>query len=75
LNLECFEWELHLWTTRDWIALMNAKSTSIIGKYLADSEVVDIRSVVEFSSFHGKVISCALYPSKNRKSASNCTLP
>ncbi|KAM0912018.1 hypothetical protein ACQ4PT_013079 [Festuca glaucescens] len=41
-RIKTYDGQLHLWNRKDWIALMSAKGTPIVGKYLADGEIVDV---------------------------------
>jgi hypothetical protein len=41
---------------------MSAEGVPIIGKFLTDNEILNVGSVVEFSSYQAKVVSCTLSP-------------
>ncbi|KAM0890502.1 hypothetical protein ACQ4PT_027029 [Festuca glaucescens] len=69
--LNVLDGELHLWNGTDWIALFSTKGKPIIGKFLADGDVVQIGSVVQFSSFHAKVTRCVLSPTEDHKYVSD----
>ncbi|KAM0861075.1 hypothetical protein ACQ4PT_046145 [Festuca glaucescens] len=58
--------ELHLWTLKDWIALMNYRGAPIVGKFLVNGDVVDVGTNVEFPCHHVKVVSCILSPAEVR---------
>ncbi|KAM0865930.1 hypothetical protein ACQ4PT_042941 [Festuca glaucescens] len=59
--------ELHLWPAKQWIALMDAKGTPIIGKFLQkDDDVLEVGSVVEFSAFHALVDHCIVSPQEDQ---------
>jgi hypothetical protein len=59
---EVFMGELHLWILKDWITLVSESGVPIIGKFLTDNELVTIGSVIYFSSYQAKVVSCILSP-------------
>jgi hypothetical protein len=48
---EVLEGELHLWMLKEWITLMAASGTPIIGKFLTDNEIIEIGSIVQFSAY------------------------
>ncbi|KAM0927092.1 hypothetical protein ACQ4PT_003199 [Festuca glaucescens] len=55
--------ELHLWPTKNWIMLLDANGTPIIGKFFhKDEDVLEVGSVVDFSAFHALVDHCILSP-------------
>ncbi|KAM0904181.1 hypothetical protein ACQ4PT_018191 [Festuca glaucescens] len=55
--------ELHLWPAKNWITLLDANGTPIIGKFFhKDEDVLEVGSVVEFSAFHALVDHCILSP-------------
>jgi hypothetical protein len=55
---EVLEGELHLWMLKEWIILVAASGTQIIGKFLTDNEIIEIGSIVQFSSYQAKVVKC-----------------
>jgi hypothetical protein len=41
---------------------MAASGTPIIGKFLTDNEIIEIGSIVQFSSYQAKVVKCIWSP-------------
>jgi hypothetical protein len=47
-RVKAYDGSLHLWISNNWLVLLNAKGTPIIGRYLKNGEILSIGSDVVF---------------------------
>jgi hypothetical protein len=63
----CIQRYLNLWISNNWLVLLNAKGTPIIGRYLENGEIFSIGSDVVFPFHRAKVQVYMISPPKVRE--------
>jgi hypothetical protein len=63
-RVKAYDGSLNLWVSNNWLVLLNAKGTPIIGHYLENGEVLSSGSVVVFPCHRVKICSCLISPPK-----------
>ena len=57
-RVKSYDGFLHLWTSKDWIVLINAKGMGVVGRFMENGEYIDVGSEVIFSSHVVKIVEC-----------------
>jgi hypothetical protein len=62
-----YDGQLHLWSSNDCVALINAKGQAITEKFLQNGEIIDLGSSVAFPCHVARVLRCLVHPVPSRE--------
>jgi hypothetical protein len=62
-----YDGQLHMWSSNDCVALINAKGQAITEKFLQNGEIIDLGSSVMFPCHVARVLRCLVHPVPSRE--------
>jgi hypothetical protein len=62
-RIKAYDGMIHLWLTKEWLVLMNAKGAPIVSRSMQNGEILDMGSIVRFPS-HTAMINLCVTTSK-----------
>jgi hypothetical protein len=61
-RVKAYDGSLNLWLSNNWLVLLNAKGSLIIGRYYENGEILSIGSEVVFPCHRAKIHACMISP-------------
>jgi hypothetical protein len=66
-RVKAYDGSLNLWLSNNWLVLLNAKGTPIIGRFLENGEILSVGSEVVFPYHRAKISVCMISPPEVRQ--------